>query len=195
MKVILIATLFLFSLCENEIDGGWERSSIYIDDFDAQKTFEAAYSEYLKEIDGEKTDKLLPLTVYKQIVSGTNYKVCFLDQNADFPTIQEYEYYHPLAVNTGGKDEYRLTEHTEYEPTNGLINFNDNNFSKVEYQLYKKLKNISKKLCFISYAYLIENGETNFYFVNAETDNGESNFILVQDKENKEFYLCEEVKK
>ena len=193
MKIILIATLFLFSLCDEEIEGGWERSSIYIEDFDAQKTFEAAYADYLKKINAEKTDILIPLTVYKQIVSGTNYKVCFLDKSSDFPTIQEYEYYHPLAVNTGGNDVYTLSEQNEYEPSNGLIDFNDATFSKVEYQLYKKLKNIPLKLYFISYVYLIENGETNFFIINAETEEGESNYILVQDKENKEFYLCQKV--
>ena len=191
MKVILLATLFLFSLCE-EVDGGWERSSIYTNSLEVEQSFVHAYDEYKKTNDVENSD-LVRLTLYIQIVSGTNYKICFVDKKADFPTVQEYVYYKPLEVNTGGVEVYELIEHNEYVANNGLLDYNDEKFAKIEYELYKKMKKEGIKLNYISYAYLIENKDTNFYYINADTEKGEKNYILCQDKENKEFYIYRQV--
>ena len=137
--------------------------------------------------------QLLPLTVYKQIISGTNYKVRFPNKKDDFPIIQEYEYYRPLAVNTNGIDVYNLTDHKEYGAVKGLMDFNDASFSKIEYELYKKLKNGQIQLNYISNDYVIENDDTKFFFINADTDKGENNYILCQDKANEEFYVYNQI--
>ena len=95
-------------------------------------------------------DDLIRLTVYSKIVSGTNYKVTFIDTKAEFPSIQEYVVYFPLPSENLNEE---IIEQTEYEATNGLVTFNDPLFSKLENKLYYFLKDTNEKLIYISYIY------------------------------------------
>ena len=191
MKALLVLALLAFSLCEEEpIAGGWERRSINENSLEIEEAFKLASQEYTKS-NSVEVDDLIRLTVYTQVVSGTNYKITFIDTKAEYPTIQEYVIYRPLPVNNA---ELKITDHTEYEATSGLISFNDPIFDKIENALYKNLKDTTEKLAFISYVFPVETRETNFFMISAYTDNGEHQYVVCQDRSNSEFYVFNKVK-
>ena len=96
MKKFLFLLLIVFSISQDQISGGWQKRSIYENSLDIEQSFKHAYLEYKKDHPEVDIDDLLRLTVYSQIVSGTNYKVTFVDTNDEFQTIHEYVVYQPL---------------------------------------------------------------------------------------------------
>ena len=190
MKAILIFTLLAFSLCQ-PLDGGWEKRSIFENSLEIEEAFRFANEDYTKT-NSVEPDDLIRLTVYSQIVSGTNYKVTFIDIKAEYPTIQEYVIYKPLPVAQNA--EKQILEHNEYEATSGLISFNDPLFGKIENALYKELKDTTEKLSYVSYVFPVETLETNFFMINAYTSDGEHQYVVCQDKSNGEFYVFNKVK-
>jgi len=191
MKTVLILALLALTLCEEEpLAGGWERRSINENSLDIEEAFKLASEEYTKS-NSVEADDLIRLTVYSQVVSGTNYKITFIDMKAEYPTIQEYVIYKPLP---GKNAEAEITSHNEYEATSGLISFNDPTFDKIENALYKALKDTTEKLSYISYVFPVETKETNFFMISAYTQSGEHQYVVCQDKSNSEFYVFNKVK-
>ena len=190
MKTILVFALLALSLCEEPMTGGWERRSINENSLEIEEAFRLANQEYTKS-NSVEVDDLIRLTVYSQVVSGTNYKITFIDTKAEYPTIQEYVVYRPLP---GKNAEAEITDHKEYEATSGLISFNDPTFDKIENALYKALKGTTEKLSYISYVFPVETRETNFFMISACTDSGEHQYVVCQDRSNNEFYVFNKVK-
>ena len=190
MKTVLIFALLALTLCEEPIAGGWERRSIYENSLEIEEAFRLANEDYTNTNQVE-SDDLIRLTVYTQVVSGTNYKITFIDTKAEYPTIQEYVVYRPLP---GKNAQIEITDHNEYEATSGLISFNDPTFDKIENALYKALKDTTEKLSYISYVFPVETRETNFFMISANTNNGDHQYIVCQDKSNSEFYVFNKVK-
>ena len=189
MKVIFIITLFALSLC----DIGFEKRCLNDDDKKINDTFLKAFELYSTNIN-QKIDFIIRLTVYTQVVSGTNYRITFIDSNAEYPTIHEYQFYNKLPVNNNGKDELELTYHNEYDGTEGLLAFNSDEFTIVEKKLYNCLKKQKEKLYYIIYAYPVESQNYRFYIVNADTENGIGLFVIGQDMKSQEFDLFHKIK-
>ena len=194
MKVIFILALITLSLCEDEpLTGGWKKRSVNENDLFIDEAFKTASADY-KQSNSAEEDGLIRLTVYSQIVSGTNYKISFIDTKAEYPTIQEYVLYKPLPSSTENGEKMAISKHTEYEATSGLISFNDPNFTLIENALYKALKETKEKLSFISYVFPVETEETNFFMISAYTEDGEHQYVVCQEKLTKEFYVFNKVK-
>ena len=193
MKVILVILLLALSQCQDQIDGGWEKRSFNENDLEINEAYNASFEEYKKINSAAEKSDLVPLTVYTQIVSGMNYKICFVDKKADYLTIHEFYFYKPLAVNNEGKEEYKLQEHNQYTNIQGLLDYKDEKFTLIEKALYKLLKKSNIKLNYISFIIPIENGQTNFFMASAETDNGINLYIVCQDKESQEFYAYKKI--
>ena len=194
MKVIFILALITLSLCEDEpLAGGWEKRSVNENDLYIDEAFKIASTDY-KQSNSAEEDSLIRLTVYSQIVSGTNYKISFIDTKAEYPTIQEYVLYQPLPSSTENGGKMIISKHTEYEAISGLISFNDPNFTLIENALYKALKKTNEKLSFISYVFPVETEETNFFMISAYTEDGEHQYVVCQEKLTKEFYVFNKVK-
>ena len=149
MKSILILALFTFSLCLGGfgLAGGWSKRSILENSLDIDQSFKLATAEYTKTTNVD-ADSLVRLTVYSQVVSGSNYKVTFINPNTVYPVIQEYVVYIPLRQSN---NKIEITDHKEYKAENGVLAHNDSAFSELEKQLYDFLKNTKEKLIFISY--------------------------------------------
>ena len=185
MKAILIFALLTFILCDKEqFSGGWEKRSITENSLEINRAFQIAAKSYI-ENKNILEDDLIRLTVYSQVVAGTNYKVTFIDIKAEFPSIQEYVINFPLP---NANKEEKIIEQTEYEATSGLLTFNHPLFSKLENKLYFFLKDTNEKLIYISYIYPIENDETYFYMISSYTEKGEKQYVIGQDKKSGEFY-------
>ena len=191
MKSILIIVLFAFSLCDEKL-GGFKRRSTKENDLNINEAFIMAGNHYRKTKEDVDLDDLIRLTVYSNLVNGNNYKVTLIDSKAEVPSIQEYEIYIPLS-NTKN-EEKKILEFKEYEPSEGLIPFNEARFTLLENQLYKFLKGTIEELNFISYLYPIKNDETSFYVINAYTDDGEHEYIVCQEISSKEYYTFEKIK-
>ena len=188
MKSVLILVLLYFSLCKV---GGWKRRSKDENDLEINQSFKLASSHYT-ETYGADADDLIRLTVYSQLVNGINYEVTFIDSSAEIPTIQEYIVNKPLNAT---KDiQFIVKTHEELEASKGLIPPNDPKFTTLELNLYKFLKKTKEKLNFISYVYPIENNNTNFFIISADTEDGPHQYILCQDTETEEYYSFEKFK-
>ena len=194
MKALLIIALITFTFCQDEpkMTGGWTRHSVEENDLYIDRSFKEAGLDYIKSSNVEQDD-LIRLTVYTQVVSGTNYKITFLDTKAEFPSIQEYVFYRSLS-NDRKENNFKLSDHKEYQADNGLIPFNDPNFELLENTLYKLLKQTKEELKYVSYVYPIENRETNFFLITGYTADGEHKYVLCQDKSSKDFYSFNKVK-
>ena len=195
MKTLLFIVLIAFTFCQEDqpLTGGWKRRSIQENDLDIDRCFKEAGLDYIKSNDVDQDD-LIRLTVYSQVVSGTNYKITFLDTKAEFPSIQEYIYYKPLNTERKNENNFQFLEHKEYQADNGLIPLNDPSFELLENTLYKLLKKTNEELKYVSYVYPIENKETDFYLITGYTANGQHKYVLCQDKATKEFYSFNRIK-
>lgn len=193
MKSILILALLALTLCSTDtpVLGGWKKRLVTENSFDIDQSFKKANEEYAKTNDVDDTDSLLRLTVYSQTVSGTNYKVTFIDPNADFPTIQEYIVYIPLRESG---EKAAVLDHKEYEAGSGLIDFNDQVFAELEGKLYHFLKDTKEEFNYISYVFPVENAESLFFMISAYTADGQHQYIICQDKASKKYYYYQKVK-
>ena len=165
-----------------------EKHSIYENNFDIEIAFKEASTDYITSNKAEEDD-LIRLTVYSQVVAGTNYKITFIDSKAEFPIIHEYIIYKPLKDGNKNDNGVSITTHKEYQPENGIIPFNDPTFDLIDNVLYKYLEATKEELKFISYVYPIENRETSFFLIEAYTSDGEHQYILCQDNNSKEYSL------
>ena len=182
MKTILIIALFSFTFC---VPGGWEKRSVYENDIEIEKSFSTAFKDYSETNKETEVDDIIRLTVYSQVVSGNKYKITFIDSQAENPTVQEYEIYKPIDVANGPK--FQITEHKEYESSEDPISENDSQFVYLQNKLYDCLKMAEQKLNDIYSINPIENKETIFYIINADTSNGEHQYIMIKDKDSTEF--------
>ena len=193
MKYILILVLLTFSICEDDKKkavGSWEKHSFNENSLEIEQSFRQAAKDYCKTHDVEPDD-LIRLTVYSQLVNGVNYKITFMDPNSEYPTIEEYRIY---KARGNKPEDYKVEENTKYENTEGVISFNDPNFSLLENQLYKYLKETKEELDFISYVYPLENDFTKFYIINAQTKDGEHQYVACQDKSDSKFDSFDKIK-
>ena len=201
MKAILVILLFALSLSEDK-EGGWQFHEYdeKNDTLGINGAVTASFEEYKKSNPAVEDGYFVPVAVRTQVVSGTNYKIYFVDKKFDYSTIHEFFYYKPLAVNNEGKEEYKLQEYNQYKNDQGLLDYNKENFDLVEKGLYKLLKKKNIKLNYISYIIPIEKRpedeneeKINFFIISAETDNGMNLYIVFQNPDTKEFYFCNEI--
>ena len=189
MKSVLLLILISLISCQT---GGWTKRSLAENSFYIDRSFTEAYKSYSNEVEIDY-DNYIRLSVYSQIVSGTNYKVCFIDPKADYPKIQEYIVYVPLSNGRRNGPEFKVIQHKEYEGGN-LVSFNDETFSKVEKHLTKGLENTNEKVKYVSYIFTAENEESKFFIVFADTENGEHQYIFTQDKSSNELDYINKIK-
>ena len=111
MKSVLLLILISLISCQT---GGWTKRSLAENSFYIDRSFTEAYKSYSNE-ENIDYDNYIRLSVYSQIVSGTNYKVCFIDPKADYPKIQEFVVYVPLSNGRRNGPEFKVIQHKEYE--------------------------------------------------------------------------------
>ena len=191
MKPIVFISLLVFTLCfgEKESLGGWTKRSTAENSFEIDQVFKMATKKYASS-NGVDPDDLIRLTVYSQVVSGTNYKVTFVDSKANTPAIQEFTVFVPLSL----KKELIITAQKEYKIENKNLPKDEPSFKQLEKQLFKFLKDGIERLGYISYVSPVQNEQTKFYFVNADTENGEHLYIICQDRITGEYYDVQKLK-
>ena len=186
MKGFLILTFLALSLCDEPTLGGWTKESTRSNDANIYRAFQISASDYSKS--NKNPDNLRMLTVYSQLVNGEKYKMCFVDTAEKIPAIYEYIVYKKLPTEEKTDTKFELSKSSIYHSKNGLIKFDDEEFTKVEIGLKKTLSKITvPTIKFINFVYSIETDETIFYFIRATTSNGQENYVLPKDKKLNEF--------
>ena len=180
MKAVLILVLISLITCQPGMVGGWQKRSLAENNIYIDRSFREAYKSYANSEDANPDD-YLPLTVYSQVVAGTNYKVTFIDPKVKVPTVQEYVVFVPLPHQTRNGLGLEVTRHKEYQ-AEGLLKSNDETYTKVQYHLVKHLEGTNEKVKEITSISKIENRQNNFYVIDAETQNGSHQYIVAQDK-------------
>lgn len=181
MRTVLFLSLIV--LCLNAgLLGGYTLRSFEENDLGIYRAFQSAAEDYTKSNNGYSFDDLIPLTVYSQVVSGTNYKICFINSKDKYQNIFEYVIYKPISGN-----EYNVNKMSKLQQSGGLLNFNDQLFGKIQDTLKEYLKDTVTKLNFLSYAYPIENSETIFYIASAYTEKGDHIFVLPYHKNTEKY--------
>ena len=190
MKAVLIS--LLISLISCQLLGGWTKRSLNENNLYIDRSFNIAFKSYSNDenVDG---DDFIRLTVYSQVVSGTNYKVCFLDPKNENPTIQEYVVYVPLSVGKRNGPDFIVSRHKEYL-TRNLIGFKDATSSLVEKTLTERLENTKEKVKYVTSIVNTENNETKFFIISAQTENGEHQYIFGQDKKTGELEFISKIR-
>lgn len=139
-KIILLISFFLFANCQIKL-GGFEKDSFESNDIRVDKAWRTVETEYYKQTGHNKNDAwLYRVSIYKQLVSGINYKISFVAHDRDKNKVKTYEYIVlcGLTSNNGDPFPFELVSTKELSikdiPVNnskyGKINNMVNSFSK-----------------------------------------------------------------
>ena len=180
MKAVLLLVLLSLISCQDRMVGGWEKRSTAENNIYIDRSFREAFKSYANSEDANPDD-YLPLTVHSQVVAGTNYKVTFVDPKVQEPTVQEYVIFVPLPHQMRNGVDLQVTRHKEYKAT-GLLKANDELYTKIQYYLVKELEGTNEKVKEITSISNIETRQTNFYVIDAVTENGNHQYIVAQDR-------------
>ena len=177
MKSILLLTLIALISC---LSGGWEKRSLAENNLYIDRSFKEAYKAYANDANVD-ADDFIPLTVYSQIVAGTNFKVCFIDRKSEIPSVQEVMVHVPLPTNGRNGLVFKIILKMERH-SREIHNLNDESFALAGNHLTKELERTDEKFVKINNLYRAESMENIFYIVNAQTEKGEHQYVFTEDK-------------
>ena len=192
MKAVLLLVLISLITCQPGIVGGFEKRSITENNIYIDRCFNEAYKAYANSEDANPDD-YLPLTVYSQVVAGTNYKVTFVDPKVQVATVQEYVVFVPLPHQVRNGANIQVTRHKEYQASKSL-NLNDKSNTPIQQHLIKGLEDTEEKIKEITSISKIENRHSYFYVIDAQTENGNHQYIVVQDRFTNEFEFPQKIR-
>ena len=180
MKAVLLLVLLSLISCQEGMVGGWEKRSTAENNIYIDRCFKEAFKSYANSEEANPDD-YIPLTVHSQVVAGTNYKVTFVDPKVQVPTVQEYVVFVPLPHQMRNGVDLQVIRHKEYQ-TSETLKTNDETYIKLQYHIAKELEGTKEKIKEITSISKIESRQTNFYVIDAETENGNHRYIVAQDK-------------
>ena len=196
MKVIIFTIiLFALNMCKEDNPnsvGDYKKHTISKNDTEITDSFIEAFKFYNNKV-GPTIDIIAPLTAYSKLVHGNIYLLTFMDKSSDFPTIHEYELFVPFPNEKETKpSELRL--HNEYDGSDGLLKYDEKEFTFIEKKLYQCLKTQNQQLHYIIYSYPVETLNYKFYVISADTENGQHLYVLGHEKESDVFDVFQQIK-
>ena len=196
MKVIIFAIiLFALNMCKEDNPhplGNFKKRTISKNDTEITEAFIEAFKFYNNKI-GPTIDVIVPLTAYSELVHGNNYLLTFMDKTSEFPTVYEYLIFVPFPNEKESKSS-ELKNHTEYDGSDGLLKYDEKEFTFIEKKLYQCLKKQNQQLHYIIYSYPVETSKYKFYIISADTENGQHLYALGHEKESDVFDVFQEIK-
>ena len=194
MKVIIFAIiLFALNMCkEDDPFGGYRKRTISKNDTAITEAFIEAFNFYNNKI-GPTIDIIVPLTAYSKLVNGNLYLLTFMDKTSEFPTVHEYEILVPFP-NEKELISPKLEKHFEYDGSDGLLKYDEKEFTLIEKKLYQCLKKQNQQLHYIIYSYPVETSKYKFYVISADTENGQHLYVLGHEKESDVFDVFQEIR-
>ena len=196
MKVIIFTIiLFALNMCKEDNPnplGGFTKRIISKNDTEINEAFIEAFNFYNNKI-GPTIDDIVPLTAYSQLVKGNIYLLSFMDKTSEFPTVHEYKIFVPLPNEEEPKPS-ELMQHNEYDSSDGLLKYDEKEFTFIEKTLYQCLKKQNQQLHYIIYSYPVETSCYKFYVISADTENGQHLYVLGHEKESDVFDVFQEIR-
>ena len=188
-----ISFLFFLSLLilVKSVPGGWNKGSFRENDIGIDRAFKKAFEVYSKDMPNSDIDFTQPLTIYRQIVNGINYLICFIDLNNDLNIIQEFKISGPDFSNTNRNEEFEFLERKQFEPDKGLISTSDSRYKKINDIVIELSKTWKENFLYIIKIEKVETTFDNFFIVTGRSDNKLKTYVIGQSKENTdefEFY-------
>ena len=188
-----ISFLFFLSLLivVKSLPGGWNKGSFRENDIGIDRAFKKAFEVYSKDNPNSEIDFTQPLTIYRQIVNGINYLICFIDLNNDLNIIQEFKINGPDFSNKNRNEEFVFLERKQFEPDKGLITTSDSRYRKINDIVFELSKTWKENFLYIIKIEKVETTLDNFFIVTGRSDDKLKTYVFGQNKENTdefEFY-------
>ena len=190
MKSNLFLIIFFnyILLSFSSLSGGWEKGSFKEDDFFIDRAFRKAFEIYSIENPGSDIDHTQQLTLYRQMVNGINYKMCFIDLKSDLNVIQEYVITGPAFGDYDSQLKFSLFERHVYKGKNVNIQSNDKRFPRIQNTLFGFLKDKGENILFINKIEIVETSLDYFYIINAQGEKQEHTYVVGQEKQKNDEY-------
>lgn len=182
MRTGLLLVLFALATCSF---GGWQKESLYSNNAIIDRAFRFAIADFLKT-NGITVDDVELLSIYSQLVAGTNYKFTYVNRNAPLKGIQETVVNVPLANSNG----MMKVISDELKKEHYLLSLNDPRFSKVHQVVYNGFKNSeTQKVLHIKKVSFVSTESATYFICTAQTPRGDGYYAVSYDKETSEYNL------
>ena len=184
--LIIFVNYILFSFCA--LSGGWKKGSFKENDLFINGAFKNAFELYKNENPNSEIDFTQTLTIYRHMVNGINYKMCFIDLKSDLNVVHEYVITGPAFGGNDREIKFNFFEKNLYKAKPGNIDVNDKRFPRIQNTLFGFLKNSGENILFINKIEVVETSLDNIYIVTAQGEKKEHVYAVGQSKENSDDY-------
>ena len=191
MKFLILLILLSFYLTTSAlIGGGWKKGSFKENDIKIDQAFRKAFEIYSKENPKADIDYTQRLTLYRQVVNGINYKMCFIDLKSNLNEIHEYIINNPPSTSSNDERDlvFNFFEKKDYQVKNDLISVNDARYPRIQNTLFGYLRYSGENILFINKIEMVESSLDNFYIVYAQGEKKEHVYVVGQSKEDNDDY-------
>jgi len=188
MKSFLLFALISLASC---IYGGWTKHSLSEDNIYIEGAFTESFKVYAND-ENIDPDNFVRLSVFSEVFNGTYYKVCFIDKNKSL-SIQEFIIYVPLQTSNKIGPIFKVFSKRVIETSFLSLNYAEA-YDFVEKYTYKGVAKIGEKMYKIASVYHCANINNIFYIVITEYENSNSQYVIVRDKDTKEFDHFDKIK-
>ena len=190
MKSHLFFILFFCLIVSafSALSGGWKRGSFKENDVFIENAFRKAFEIYSEENHYAELDYLQRLTIYRQMVNGINYRMCFIDLKSYVNVVQEYIIAGPSFGQNTKDPAFNFFEKNTYTAKSENISVNDKRYPRIQNTLFGYLKKFDENILFINKIEIVETPFDNFYIIEAQGEKKEHTYVVGQSKENSDEY-------
>ena len=184
MKYSSVITLCLISfILSSKPLGSWEHDTFARNDIQLDRSRRLSQTEYLK-VENVNEDNIIfyPLSVYKQIVNGLNFRIFLAAQNKLTKEIDILD----CIINTPfqqSKQEYT----SKILQMNGNVSINNSQYNSVNTVVGNYIKQIGEKMKFITSMVIYKNViyDLNMFIVKVRTAESMKILILAENEDKK----------
>ena len=184
--------LTLFSCCIiisfSALSGGWKKGSFRENDAGIDGAFRKAFEIYSKENPNSNIDHIQRLTIYRQVVNGINYRMCFIDLKSNLNVVQEYIISGPPFGQNNREPYFNFFEKNTFKAKSEKVLVTDKRYPRIHNTLFGFLKNYGENILFIYNIEIVETTFDNFFIVDAEGEKKKHVYVVGQSKENSDDY-------
>lgn len=187
MKFSSVITLCLISfILSSKPLGSWEPDTFARDDLYLDRSRSLSEKEYLK-VSNSNEDNIFfyPLSVYKQIVNGVNFRIFLAAQNAKTNDIDLFD----CIVNTPfQKTNQDFSVYTsKILKSSGNVSINNSQYNSVNTVVGDYIRQIGESMKFITSMMIYKNViyDLNMFIVKVRTDKSMKTLILKENEDKK----------
>lgn len=187
MKISSVITLCLISfILSSKPLGSWEPDTFARDDLYLDRSRSLSEKEYLK-VSNSNEDNIFfyPLSVYKQIVNGMNFRIFLAAQNAKTNDIDIFD----CIVNTPfQKTNQDFSVYTsKILKSSGNVSINNSQYNSVNTVVGDYIRQIGESMKFITSMMIYKNViyDLNMFIVKVRTDKSMKTLILKENEDKK----------